>query len=132
MILIDGKGSVLGRLATFAAKSALKGEEVKIVNVDKIIITGNKLTTKEDFKVKRSRVGHSQKGPKHPATSEKIVKRAIRGMLPNHREGRGREAFKRIFCYSGVPKEFEDKDMIVVAKDKKIKYAEVRDFARIK
>jgi ribosomal protein uL13 len=132
MILIDGKGSVLGRLATFAAKAALKGEEVKIVNVDKVIITGNKTTTQEEFKVKRSRVGHSQKGPKHPATSEKIVKRAIRGMLPNHREGRGRDAFKRIFCYSGVPKEFEDKDMIVVAKDKKIKYTEVRDFARIK
>ena len=132
MILVDGKGAVLGRLATFVAKEALKGEEVKIVNVDKVIITGNKKTTEAEFKVKRSRVGHSQKGPKHPATSEKIVKRAIRGMLPNHREGRGREAFKKIFCYSGVPKELEGKDMVVVAKDRKMKYAEVRDFARIK
>lgn len=132
MILIDGKGSVLGRLATFVAKQALLGEEIKIVNVDQMIITGNRTTTEKEFKEKRSRFGHSQKGPKHHATSEKIVKRAIRGMLPNHREGRGREAFKRIMCYSGIPKEFEGKEMVVIAKEKKIKSSEVKNFTKLK
>jgi large subunit ribosomal protein L13 len=40
------------------------------------------------------------------------MKRAIRGMLPDYREGRGKESFKRIKCYVGVPKEYEGKEMI--------------------
>lgn len=130
MILIDGKGTVMGRLATFVAKEALKGEDVKVFNCDEVIITGNKVNIKEEFETKRSRVGHSQKGPKHHATSFKIVKRAIRGMLPNHREGRGRIAYKRIMCYSDIPAEFEGKEMVKIKTGKKTKYAEVRDFKR--
>lgn len=132
MIFVDGKGIAMGRLATFVAKEALKGEEVKVLNVDKVIITGNRKTTEKEFEIKRSRFGSSQKGPVHHATSEKIVKRAIRGMLPNHREGRGRDAFKRIMCYSGIPKEFEDKELVTISQPKKIKYAEVKEFTKRK
>ena len=85
MMFIDGKGTTLGRLATHVVKKLLMGEEVRIFNCDAIIITGNKKTTEREFSEKRGRFGHSQKGPKHHATSEKIVKRAIRGMLPDHR-----------------------------------------------
>ncbi len=42
MKIIDGKDAVLGRLASYAAKEALKGEEVIIVNCKEVIITGNK------------------------------------------------------------------------------------------
>ena len=130
MILIDGKETVMGRLASFAAKQALKGEEIKIFNCDKVIITGNQKTTEKEFEIKRSRVGSSQKGPKHPATSEKIVKRAIRGMLPNFREKRGKQVFKKILCYSGIPTEFKDKGLISIKQGKKIKYTEVKKFTK--
>lgn len=130
MILINGKGTVLGRLATFVAKKALKGEDIKVFNCDEMIITGNKARIKKDFETKRSRVGHSQKGPKHPGLSFKIVKRAIRGMLPNYREGRGRIAYKRIMCYSNIPAEFEGKEMIKIETGKKAKYAEIKEFKR--
>ena len=92
MKLIDGKGVTMGRLASNVAKLALKGEEVRVFNCNEVIITGNFDTTKDAFTRKRNMIGHSQKGPKHHADSEKIAKRAIRGMLPNFREGRGREA----------------------------------------
>ena len=130
MIVIDGKGIVLGRLASFTAKQTLKGEEVSIINCDQIIITGNKKTTEREFKEKRSRFGHSQKGPKHHANSEKIVKRAIRGMLPDHRVGRGKEAFKRIKCYVGIPKELGEIKPIVLDTGRKIKSSEVREFTK--
>jgi large subunit ribosomal protein L13 len=130
MKLIDGKGIVLGRLASFVAKESLKGEEINILNCDFVIITGNKKTTEKEFEVKRSRFGHSQKGPKHPATSEKIVKRAIRGMLPNYREGRGSIAFKKIKCYSKIPKEFEGKKVYELKINKKIKSSEVKEFIK--
>jgi len=108
MKIIDGKNAVLGRLASYAAKEALKGEDIAIINCEQIIITGNMQNIKEGLEAKRKRVGSTQKGPKVSRTSEKIVKRVIRGMLPNYRVGRGRVAFKRIKCYVSLPKELEE------------------------
>jgi len=130
MKIVDGKGAVLGRIGVFAAKESLRGEEVIILNCDQIIITGNKKSIEEEFKIKRGRTGSTQQGPRHHATSEKIVKRAIRGMLPDYREGRGKMALKRIKCFVGVPKEYEGKKLIVLEKTKKIKFSEVREFTK--
>jgi len=130
MKIIDGKNSVLGRLASYAAKEALKGEEIVVLNCGEIIITGNKKNIEEDFKAKRSRVGSGQKGPKHSKTSEKIVKRVIRGMLPDHRKGRGKIAFRRIKCYVGVPKEFQEAKKIIVGKEKRNKFIYVKEVSK--
>ena len=132
MKIIDGKNSVLGRLASYVAKEALKGEDMVILNCENIIITGNKKNIEENFKRKRSRVGGGQKGPKHSKTSEKIVKRAIRGMLPNHREGRGKIAFRRIKCYVGVPKEFQEVEKIIIGKEKRNKFIYVKEVSKSK
>jgi len=109
MKIIDAKDAILGRLAAHTAKEALKGEEIVIVNCEKVLITGNKNNIMQGFKAKRMRVGTTQKGPKYSLSIDKIVKRTIRGMLPNaRRSGRGRDALKRIKCYIGVPAEFEN------------------------
>lgn len=128
--IIDGSGAVLGRLASYAAKEALKGEEIAIVNCSETIITGNRDEIQEEFHKKRSRVGSSQKGPKHPHKAEKIVKRTIRGMLPNYREGRGRESWKRIKCYDKVPKELEGKELIILKQESKIKTNKISEFTK--
>ena len=125
MKIIDGKNAVLGRLASYTAKEALKGEEIIIVNSDEVIMTGNKKDIKEHFEAKRGRMGSGQRGPKIHRSSEKIVKRAIRGMLPEHRRGRGKEAFQRIKCYNGIPKEFEDKKIIKFGEEKTTKFIKV-------
>lgn len=130
MKIIDGKDAVLGRLASLVVKDALKGEEIAIVNCGEIIITGGKVSIKKEFLRKRNMVGHSQKGPRHPRANEKIVKRAIRGMLPNFRWGRGRQAWKRIMCYSGIPKEFEGKKIETIKTEKRNKFSRVRDFSK--
>jgi len=130
MKIIDGKGAVLGRLASYVAKEVLKGEETIILNCEQIIITGSKKNIEESFHEKRSRVGSSQKGPKHSKSSEKIVKRTIRGMLPEHRFGRGREAFKRIKCYVGVPKEFQESKTIKAGKEKPNKFIQVKEISK--
>lgn len=129
-IVIDGKNAILGRLASFAAKETLKGEDVVIVNCRDIIITGNKKSIEKNFEAKAGRFGHSQKGPKHHKTSEKIVKRTIRGMLPDYRMGRGRTAFKKIKCYENIPKEFENEKMIKAGKEKTEKYSKVGEFTK--
>jgi len=130
MKVIDGKNTAMGRIASYSAKQALQGEEIAVVNCDEIRITGNKKSIEADFKEQRSRVGSSQKGPKHHKTSEKIVKRVIRGMLPDHRRGRGREAFKRIKCYSKVPKELEESEKMSLARPMKGKFIIVKEVAK--
>lgn len=129
MKVIDGKNAVLGRLASYAAKEALKGEEMKVVNCEQVIITGNREFTERSLLEKRSRVGTKQAGPKVSRTSEKIVKRAIRGMLPDHRQGRGREAFKRIMCYKGVPEEFKEAKKISFNDEDKMKYVKIKEIS---
>ena len=119
MIIIDGTNAILGRLAAYTAKEALRGEHVAIVNCEKIIITGNKAFTRENFLAKRRKVGSTQRGPKVSRTNEKIVKRVIRGMLPNYRVGRGAIAFKKIKCYVGVPAQFQEAKKIIAGREHK-------------
>ena len=128
--VIDGKNAILGRLASYTAKEALKGEDIVILNCEQVIITGNRKRIQKDFEEKRSRVGSSQKGPKHSRTSERIVKRTIRGMLPDHRKGRGKIAYRKIRCYIGVPKEFRDAKKIVSGKEKKVKFIHVKEISK--
>ena len=130
MIVIDGKNAILGRLASYVAKESLKGEEVSIVNCGEIIITGNKKFMEQDMQKRREMIGSGQKGPHISRTSEKIVKRAIRGMLPDHREGRGKEAFKRIKCYVNVPAEFKDSKKLTFDDPDKLKYIKVKELTK--
>ncbi len=129
-MILDVESSVVGRVASYVAKQALKGDEINLIKCEKMIITGNKENIKREYLEKRSRVGSSQKGPKYPKTSQRMVKRIIRGMLPNYRAGRGKEAWKRIKCYNGVPKEFEGKEIIQFKKSNKDKFLEVRDISK--
>ncbi len=109
MILIDASDTRLGRLASFAAKKALEGEEIVIVNAEKAIITGNEEDIKEKYKTRRD-VGDRYKGPFFPRMPDRIVRRAIRGMLP-YKTRKGRDAYRRVRVYIGVPKEFEGKEV---------------------
>ena len=105
MIVVDATGLVLGRLASVAAKSLLAGEEVKIVNAEKALITGGRDYIFEDYGHTRAR-GHKERGPYFPRRPEMILKRTVRGMLP-YKMRRGRDAFSRLRIYVGIPREFK-------------------------
>ena len=51
-------------------------------------------------------------------------------MLPEHRFGRGRAAFKRIKCYNETPKEFEGEKKFKAGKEKPIKFSKVKEFSK--
>ena len=130
MKIINGKDAIMGRLASYVAKEALKGEDIVILNCDQIIITGSREFIKEDFEERRKRIGSGQMGPKISRSSDKIVKRAIRGMLPDHRKGRGKIAFSKIKCYVGIPKEFQDSKKISGGKEVTSKFIRVGDIKK--
>jgi large subunit ribosomal protein L13 len=104
---------LLGRLASRVAKDALLGEEVRVVNCEKIVISGKKVKTLTDEKERRKRKGYPLKSAKHTRLSDRFVRRAIRGMLP-WKQARGKEAFLRVMCFVGVPEELNGKDLITL------------------
>jgi len=128
--VIDGKDAIMGRLASYAAKEALKGEDIVILNSEQVIITGNRVDIKKKFEERRTRIGSGQQGPKIPRTPDRILKRAIRGMLPDHRRGRGKIALAKIKCYIGVPKEFENSKKISGGKEVTSKFITIDELKK--
>jgi len=116
-MIIDGKNATMGRLAGYAAKQALLGNKIVIVNAEEVIITGNKKDIVESYKIFLKKGGSSMKGPKVPRNAERILKRTIRGMLP-HKQGRGAEALKRIICYDKIPEKYTNSKKIITGKEK--------------
>jgi large subunit ribosomal protein L13 len=109
--VINGDGLILGRLASITARRALDGEEIAIVNVEKIIISGSRARVLGNYYHKRVR-GSTDWGPYFPRRPDHILKRTIRGMLP-YKRPRGVDAMKRIRCYVGVPVQFAGAEMEV-------------------
>ena len=102
-VLVDADGAVLGRLATQIAM-ILRGKNKPqftpnsaarlrvVINADKVQLTGNKADTKTYYRHSGYNGGlkaesFRQAMEKHP---EKVIERAVRGMLPKTTLGRAR------------------------------------------
>ncbi len=103
-MIIDANGHILGRLSAFVAKRALLGDNVIVVNAEKAVISGRKeiVIQKELEKLEIRNKGNYTRGPFHQKRPDKFLRRSIRGMLPWNKD-RGREAFKRVMVYIGIP-----------------------------
>ena len=110
--MIDGSEHIMGRLATHVAKQLLDGEDVVVVNAERIVITGKKESILEDYNHRRD-LGKTRKGPFYPRMPDRIFRRTVRGMVP-YQQPRGRTAYKRLRVYVGVPKELEKEATIQV------------------
>jgi ribosomal protein L13 len=60
--VIDADGAVLGRLCTAVAKRLLKGEEIAIVNSEKAIVIGKKVTINMNERLVRTGKDRSTHG----------------------------------------------------------------------
>ncbi len=103
MRVIDASDLILGRMASIVAKRLLNGEEIRIINAEKAVISGRKDVTIDKYKARIQR-GSREKGPYFPKRPDRIVKRTIRGMIP-YKKAKGRQAFKKLKVYIGVPPE---------------------------
>ena len=119
MKIYDATDMILGRLATVAAKQALLGEEVKIVNAEKAVVSGSRENVLAKFKQQRDRGGPFN-GPFIGRLPDRFVRRHIRGMIP-WKTTRGREAFARILCYIGVPDLYKNEKLITIKEANKSK-----------
>lgn len=128
-LIIDAAKGILGRIASFAAKEALKGKSVIVLNCSDAIITGNRRTTISIYNRKRALGGSSLKGPFFPKHSDRLMKRTIRGMLPYKKE-RGLLALKKVKCFVNTPKEFEQSKKISLSSEVKSKNITIGELSR--
>lgn len=107
-VVLDADRQILGRVASNAAKRLLNGSMVAVVNADKAVLSGDRITLIKKY---RTRLNLQEKAnPEHspywPRRPDMLFKRIVRGMLP-YRMPRGKEAYRKLLVFSGVPKEFE-------------------------
>jgi large subunit ribosomal protein L13 len=113
-VMVDAEGAILGRLATLVA-SLLRGkhktnftphvdcgDNVIVINAEKVILTGEKLTDKQYVRY----TGYP--GGQRFTSAEELLKKnpiglvenAVRGMLPKNRLGRA--LFRNMHVYAGT------------------------------
>ena len=117
--VIDAEGQVLGKVAALAA-SVLRGknkptftpyvacgDNVIIINAEKVVLTGNKLDKKMYYNHSgypgglRERTARTMK-EKYPV---EMVERAVKNMLPKNRLGR--DMYRQLFVYAGNEQKHE-------------------------
>ena len=115
-MIINGEGHILGRLASITSKKILEGEEVIILNADKIMLTGNKDWAYAKYKQRVDRKSISNPrdlGPKYPRRPDDIFRRTVRGMLPI-KKSKGKVAYKGLKAFVGIPSEYTESEIETV------------------
>lgn len=132
-VYIDGTRHVLGRLASYVAKLALEGKDIVILNSENVVITGSRDFVINNYKERITTIKGRHKGPFWPRRPDNIVRRAIKRMLP-YKKARGKEAFKRIKTYIGIPKEFENVKLETIPKamlhEKEVKFITIGELSK--
>ena len=111
--VIDANNMPLGRVAAKAA-AMLRGkhkvtytphidcgDNIIIINADKVLLTGNKLEGKKYYDHSRYAGGLRTRTGKEMLENYPVemVERAVKGMLPHNRLGRA--MYKKLFVYAG-------------------------------
>ena len=112
--VIDAEGKTLGKVAALAA-SVLRGknkptytphvacgDNVIIINAEKVKLTGNKLEDKIYYNHSGYPGGLRERTAKTMVEKYPVemVERAVKGMLPKNRLGR--QMYKKLFVYEGA------------------------------
>ena len=112
-IVVDAEGAVLGRLTSEIAK-VLRGkhkpsftphvdcgDNVIVINAEKVRLTGNKMTDKVYLRHTGHPGGQRETTPRQllAKAPRRIIEHAVKGMLPKNRLGR--RLFTNLHVYAG-------------------------------
>ena len=111
--LVDANGQILGRMASKIAKILRGkyktnytphsdcGDYVIIINADKIVMTGNKMSNREIFSHTGYPGGQKRKNPAEMLVKDgtSVVRHAIKGMLPKNKLGAS--ILRNCYIYEG-------------------------------
>jgi len=115
VVIIDGKGHLIGRLASVLAKELLNGQKVVVVRCEEIQISGSLFRNQLIFSKFLQHRGNTnpKRGPIHYRSPSRILWRTIRGMMP-HKSKRGQAALERLKVFEGTPFPYDKMKRVVV------------------
>eukprot|EP00831_Metopus_contortus_P073956 TRINITY_DN674_c0_g1_i5.p1 TRINITY_DN674_c0_g1~~TRINITY_DN674_c0_g1_i5.p1 ORF type:complete len:232 (-),score=42.45 TRINITY_DN674_c0_g1_i5:20-715(-) len=113
--VIDGKGHIMGRLASHIAKQLLSGHKIIVVRCEKIVLSGSAQINRIKFMeyLNKSLLSNPRKGHKHFRSPARVFFKAVRGMLPR-KTARGEAAMSRLKVFEGVPHPYDTKKKMIV------------------
>lgn len=107
---VNAEGLIVGRMCSKVAKRLLNGEEVIILNAEMAVFSGKKKSKVLEAH-KFLEVGAPMRGPFHYRRPDRFLRKTVRGMVP-FKQPKGKNAYKRLKVYMGVPLEFKNQKMI--------------------
>ena len=113
VVVVNAENQILGRMSTHLVKLLKEGKKVVVVNAEKAVISGSRARVIQGYTLLftvRSMQNPAKNGIRRPRNPINIVKRTVRGMLPKNRLGK--QYYKNLIVYIGIPKEYEGKEMI--------------------
>lgn len=114
-IIIDGRGHLLGRLASKVAKELINGQRIVVVRTELILRSGSLFRNKlnhHEFLRKRMNT-NPRRGPFHFRSPARMFWRTVRGMLP-HKTPKGAAALGKLKTFDGIPFPYDTKRRLVV------------------
>jgi len=114
-IIVDGKGHLLGRLASYVAKQLLNGQRIVVVRCEKLHITGSLFRNKVKFSefLRKRLLTNPRRTFIHYRAPSRMFWRTVRGMVP-HKTPKGAVAMQRLKVFEGVPAPYDTKKREVI------------------
>jgi large subunit ribosomal protein L13Ae len=115
LVVIDAKGHLLGRLASYIAKELLQGQRIVVVRSEGINISGSLFRNKVKFSefLRKRLLTNPRRTFVHYRAPSRIFWRSVRGMLP-HKISIGAQALGRLKIFEGVPAPYDTKKREVI------------------
>jgi large subunit ribosomal protein L13 len=131
-VIVNADGLILGRMASNIAKRLLTGDKIMVVNAEKAIISGRRRSRVAEAKEFLA-VGGVGRGPYHYRRPDSVVRKTIKGMLP-FKQPKGKQAYKHLRVFIGVPQDLKSQKMETVANANALRlkcaYFTVGEFSR--
>ena len=120
-IVIDGRGHLVGRLASKVAKEILRGQKVVVVRCEQMVLSGSLFRNKLNYHefLRKACNTNPRRQFKHFRSPSRMFWRSLRGMTP-HKTSRGAAALQRLKVFEGIPYPYDHKKRMVVPEALKV------------
>jgi len=120
-IVIDGRGHLVGRLASKVAHEILRGQRVVVVRCEQLVLSGSLFRNHLNWKEFMNKANNTnpRRNFKHFRSPSRMFWRSLRGMLP-HKTPKGKAALQRLKVFEGIPFPYDVKKRMVVPEALKV------------
>jgi large subunit ribosomal protein L13Ae len=119
--IVDGRGHLVGRLASKVAHELLRGQKVVVVRCEQLVLSGSLFRNKLNYHefLRKACNTNPRRQFKHYRSPSRMFWRIVRGMLP-HKTAKGKAALQHLKVFEGIPSPYDQKKRMVVPEALKV------------